>query len=471
MAGLTAAYLLKDLQPIILEQHERFGGNSKGQAWRGLEYSIGAAYIVQPEEGTAIHGLIKELGLDAEWRIKEEEDPVYLEQQIFHEFWSGETFLPGSVGHQQLTTLSRYFSSVLEGEEFSYPEIPFSDEESAKVVRELDKETFAEHLTRIAGGPLHPHIFAAVEQYCWSSFGASTAEVSAAAGVNFFAAEFGSIAVFPGGNSAITERLLERLHGELPLSRLRAGSVAFEVTVLSDGSGVRVRYLDATGIIRSILARSVIMACPKFIGAKLLTDIEPQRVDAIRRLRYRGYLVANVCLQGAPLDPFYDLYMLHQGDLNPADAYGSSHRRQVTDVIMANYAQPDASQTVLSLYRGLPYDAGRAELFIPGSYERFRSEFELQVREVILPALKLNPSDVVDLRIARWGHPLVIPAPGIYSDDTVRKLRQPFKDCVFFAEQDNWALPAFETAVTEAMTCATEVRAYLERTSAQGLWT
>jgi hypothetical protein len=34
---------------------------------------------------------------------------------------------------------------------------------------------------------------------------------------------------------------------------------------------------------------------------------------------------------------------------------------------------------------------------------------------------------------------------------------------VFFVEQDNWALPAFETAVTEALTFAPLVEGVLER--------
>lgn len=48
ISGLMTAYLLREYKPIILEQDPRFGGNAKGQSWRGIDYAIGAAYCVEP---------------------------------------------------------------------------------------------------------------------------------------------------------------------------------------------------------------------------------------------------------------------------------------------------------------------------------------------------------------------------------------------------------------------------------------
>lgn len=49
-------------------------------------------------------------------------------------------------------------------------------------------------------------------------------EVGAAAGLNFFAAEFGDILVTLGSNAAIAERLHTRLGRELPPSHLCAAA-------------------------------------------------------------------------------------------------------------------------------------------------------------------------------------------------------------------------------------------------------
>lgn len=51
LSGLASAYLLRKHRPVLLERAERFGGNSRGESWRGVDYAIGAAYFVKPETG------------------------------------------------------------------------------------------------------------------------------------------------------------------------------------------------------------------------------------------------------------------------------------------------------------------------------------------------------------------------------------------------------------------------------------
>ncbi len=64
MSGLLAAYYLRDLNPIVLEQSTRFGGNAQAQSWAGIDYSIGAAYFAEPTSGSPIAGLLADLGID-----------------------------------------------------------------------------------------------------------------------------------------------------------------------------------------------------------------------------------------------------------------------------------------------------------------------------------------------------------------------------------------------------------------------
>lgn len=455
IAGLFSAYLLRDHKPVVLEQAPRFGGNAKGQSWHGIDYSIGAAYFIEPEEDSEIANVLKELGVDKFWKIKSEEDPVAINGKIFKEFWSGETAGNDPVAKAQFAKLKEYFEKVNEGEEITYPDIPITDPEIVDYVNELDRETFKEHLERIAGGPLVEHIETAIEQYCWSSLGASSTTTSAAGGLNFYASEFSNIVICPGGNAAIAERVLERLQSSLPKGSLRADALVYDVKVVEDG--VLVSYQDGGGNPQVIHAKSVVMACPKFVVNKVLSDIEPERSAAIGKLKYNAYLTANVCIKGGGAAPFYDLYMLGDGKIDTANVRASAETKRVTDVIYANYAQGSAGSTVLTLYRALPYEGVRAELLAPTSYERYRQEFEAQIRESILPLLKIPNENVVDMRLARWGHPIPVNAPGLIADGVVDTLRKPFKDRIFFVEQDNWALPAFETSLTEAQIWAPEV--------------
>ncbi len=463
LSGLITAFKLRKFKPIVLEQAPRFGGNAKGQSWRGLEYSIGAAYLCEPEEDSDIHKLLSELGVLKQAKRKVEEDPVAIAGRIFDDFWAGDTVGNDAAAKRQLAKLHHYFEKVFEAEETPYPEIPLpeDDAETRKLVERLDGLTFKAHLEQVTGGKLHPHVETAMEHFCWSSFGASASEISAAAGLNFYAAEMGNILVYPAGNSSIAEKLLERLALDLPRENLRASAVVFDVKPTADG--VLVAYQDADGKVVTLKADYVAMACPKFVVKKVIDDLEPERLAAIAKLRYRSYLVANVLLKKRPTRSFYDLYLLGEDKADTSNVKAATNRQRVTDVILANYAQDAADRTVLTLYRGMPYDGARAELYATDSYAKVRTAFEDQLYREILPLLNFAREDVVDLRIARWGHPLPVSAPGLIKDGVCEQLRKPFKDRVFFVEQDNWALPSFETAAGEAFTFSKIIAKKLSR--------
>ena len=50
---------------------------------------------------------------------------------------------------------------------------------------------------------------------------------------------------------------------------------------------------------------------------------------------------------------------------------------------------------------------------------------------------------------------------GLIAGGTVDRLRKPFRGGMFFVQQDNWALPAIETAAAEAFHWAPRVEKYL----------
>lgn len=457
LAGLAAAHALRAHRPVVLEQAQRFGGNSRGEAWRGIDYAIGAAYFLEPDAGSEIASFIGELGLAKEYRLKEGEDPVVLAGTRYATFWDGDSDPTRRVPFR---ALKRYFTETLEGTGGRlYPDIPTADPAVRRFVDELDTTTFLSHLESVAGTPLHPHVATALEHYCWSSFGASGTEISAAAGLNFYAAEFGNLCVLPGGNAAVAERLVERLARALPDGSLRAGSLVIDVRVTD--AGVVVTYEDATGELRSVHARAAVLACPKFVAGRILRDLEPARAAAIGRLRYHAYLVANVLLRRSLPDSFYDLFLAGDGHDDLGKVEAAADRQRVTDVVLGTYARAGGPRSVLTLYRGMPYQAGRGKVFADDAYARYRAEFEQQVTGEILPMLGLSADEVVDLRVARWGHPLPVAAAGLISEHVVDTLRAPFRDRVFFVQQDNWALPAFETSISEALTWAPRIAALL----------
>lgn len=460
ISGLTSAYLLRDLNPIVLEQAPRFGGNAKGESFSGLDYSIGAAYFIRPEEDSLIDKLFRELRIDELVRYASSESFVELNGSLQSEFWDNKALASTAKAKSQQDLLHKYFLSIWNEEIDSYPDIPYPEAHVAKLVRALDEESFKAHLERKVGGKLEPIIETLLEHYCWSSMGGSLSEVSAAGALNFYCAEFGELGVCPGGNAAVAERLLERIVSEVPGENLRTGSLVHDVQVKDDGVYVTYRssFGESAPVDKTIRARAVVMACPKFVVKRILGEIEADRLSAISQLSYRAYLVANVVLKKEARKRFYDLFLLGEGKGYPDGAVAGAGRQGATDVILANFAGASDDHTVLTLYRGLPYDHGRTELYVPTSYDTYRAEFENQIANSVLPLLGFKSSDVLDLRLARWGHPLPLAKTGLLTNRVPETLRKPFRDRVFFVEQDNWALPAIETALSEALLQSASIR-------------
>lgn len=449
LSGLFSAYQLRDFKPVILEQAPRFGGNAKGQTWRGIRYGMGSAYITVPPEGSALKKLYHEIGLEKFYRFKTGHEPVSIDEKLVIDYWKKiNERLPQM---NKLDALVEDFNLGRNGR--TYPEIS-ADTPVTAYLKKLDRLSFKEFLEEALQEPLHPEILAQLDFYCVGSFNATTDEVSAAAGLNFYCAE-GNMCVLPGGNGFLAEQLLKNLQPTLGDKNLRAGEVVLQVEVV-DG-GVKIHSLNIeTQKVTLIESEAAILACPKFVVGRILKNIESERLEAIRRYKYRSYVVANVLLNKR-IDPtFYEILMVKGKDLK-TKMEGKALRR-ATDIVHASFGEVAKDQTVITMYRPMAYEGGRNELFGPEAYEKFRNEFEQQIRSEVLPVLKISSRDLVDIRLTQWGHALPVAQPGLIADEVCQKVRAPFKSCVFFAEQDNWALPAVETSAYEALGCEAEVR-------------
>lgn len=452
MSGLLTAHFLKDLNPVILEQAPRFGGNSRAESWHGIDYSIGTAYMGVPTKGSPIDELFARIGFK-DFQVATGEDPVFIDGKRHEHIWDNGT-LPEN--QAQFRKLKKHFKDVFAEENgLQYPEIPYTDKKGRSLVVELDQMSFMTYLEKVAGEPLHPHLKKIIEHYFWSACAASATEISAAVGLNFFASDFSAMAVAPGGNAAIGEAVLRDLTKSLPTDRLRPGSFVFDVR--QDKDGAVVTYLKDDKV-HSLRAKAVVMSCPKFIVGHLIDDLEPQRKEIIKNLRYRSYLIANVLIDQPVGDNFFDLFFFNSSPEKLTDIRSDAHKQKITDFVLANYTKPKDPRTVLTLSRGFPYDKSREEIYAKDAYAKYKGEFEQQIYSEILPMLKIKKEKLVDIRITRWGHPLPLSAVGNIASGKINELRKPFGKRIFFVEQDNWMVPAFETCFAEANHWAPKIR-------------
>lgn len=474
ISGLTVTYRLRDRRVLLLEAAAETGGVSKSEAWQGIEHSIGAAYIIDPdpesEDARELAGFTLLEELDLRRRNEDLAKDRTLQRRLSgdanHTVFSNRRVVPAA----EVYTLRnrRFFEHVLESD--SYPGVPPED---PALVDALDRVSFKGFLQdaalqrKIYGrtvGAISPLGWEAIEYYCWGAFGATAAETSAYHGLNFFAAEFGAVLVYPGGNAFIAKRLTERIRRDRA-EAIHTGHWTLRVNREANAFGV---VAFAGGRLHAFRARSVVFAAPLFLAPIVIPSLpEPQR-KAIGTFSYRSYVVANVLLRrpagrifGSPsFRNGYELTRVHGIDVARTTAEEISNRKVYSDAILADFPAPHPTHAVLTVYRPYPYDAGRPNL-LNLRYE----DIEAEIRREVLAGFGphgLGAADIDGIRLARWGHPMLVSRPGQMADGTLRAAAQA-QSGLYFAHTDVNGAPAYENALAAAFDAVEAVRKHLAR--------
>ncbi|MEY4617557.1 MAG: hypothetical protein RJB66_2517 [Pseudomonadota bacterium] len=458
LSGLMAGYLLRDQQPLILEQASNFGGNSRGEQFSGQgPFSIGAAYITKPEKGSALEDLLTDIGILNYARAERaDEAKVFFKNQFLEDFWKGSSDSNARFQFQQV------FEKLQKIYNEKYPEIPWAEGGmAADEYYALDQISFADWLQQNFGA-LHPHVVEYFQLYCWSSFGGSIDELSAIQALNFLSAETDEIMAFPGGNAAVSQALFHRLESMLGKQRLRAGCLVLDVTLENDG--VRVCYETPERVLRTIKARRCIFSAPKFVARKIITNMDAQQQKACEAITYRAYIVANIFvdtkrmkIKGKSFSPCFDLYCL-DGEVPPTPSALRPPSRPFSDICFGQWAHGDQGDIgVLTVYKPFPFDGARQFLFNPISHSKYRSSITSAVRP-LLEKLGLRENEILGVRLTRWGHSLPLAERGLLTRKTLAMASAPISDRIFFANQDNWASPSFESAFEAALRSVENIR-------------
>jgi hypothetical protein len=456
LSGLATAYFLRHRRPVLFELRRRFGGVSQGEVWADERYSFGGAYFIAPDEGSFLEDLYRELGLDRVFRLSPGgNDPIEIGGVIHHDFWSGSGLPP-----DEQRAFRRYAEIVAYFADESYPDIPLDESQDNSWILELDGRSLREDLEARMGMPIPPLLAAGIQSYCYSSFDAGWEQISAASGWNFIAAEEFGRWVCPGGNVWVADTLWRRLVREYSagtgddLGRLRPGTRAVDVRRVRRGPDDRfqVTYKLSDGSFRSLLARRVAMACSKHVCKYVLHDIariDPVKRDAMHQVVTVAYLVANVLLTAPIESDDYDVFLLGDGNF-PMNPDSTEANTRVVDMLRGDYTRPEPrSRSVLTLYFPVPSSHAMFHLLIDGAWQEHAQLLVPQIDRVL--ALRgLSRDAVRQVRMSRWGHAMPIARVGFLADGTAAELRRPYLDHVWFVNQDNWALPAFETAILEA---------------------
>jgi protoporphyrinogen oxidase len=377
-SGLMAAYLLRQRDFLLLEKEPHWGGNAYLEEYQGQAYATGAAFVDSGE--SAALELARDLGLEM-LRINNP-DGTIIEGEFIADTWGGgldHLPYPKSVRASFKKFRHQTGAVSIKGRE-----------------RELDHEPFANYLRGYA-----PEVKLWWDTFGPSNWGARTEETSALLGLRALREIAGHFddgrVTWPGGLGALTRRLVEKLrvqHADRLLTR------ATIIAVRETRGEAQVTYLgpDQT---KTVAARAVIMATPKFITRRLVEGVPAAQLEAMKQIRYIPYPVVNLIFDRPVYNKGYDTWC-------PGNAF--------TDFIVADWTmarnKPGYRQksNILTFYT--PLREEQRSLLLTEDGARDLAARVLRDFQKLLPGSDVDPAEV---HLYRRGHPLYMSTPALYT--------------------------------------------------------
>lgn len=360
IAGLSAAWSLRDRRVLLLEAGDRIGGRMYSQPYG--EYWINFGAHLFPPPGSVVGSIIADLGM-ATVPVEGGMSGMALGDRILTHGRVEAYPLRLPLAKAERLAFARAGAKLQLGVKRYRRVARASPGEDARARnRRLfefeDDRTFADFL-----GPLPPRvarIFAALSNRAT----AEPAQLSAACGIHLFVMVWqgrDSLIAFnlKGGPGALFEALGERL-GE----RVRTGA---EVTgITADPVGARVCWSAADGT-RSVGTRQVIVAVPPPTAGRLLREIAPDASGALARVPTGSFVSLGIRTTERGAMPWDDVYALATPErsfsmfFNHAQVLREGPRRP--DGSLMVYAGGDAAKRLLELDDGEVRDRFLADLY------------------------------------------------------------------------------------------------------------
>ncbi len=460
IAGLSAAWKLKKSgfhDFIVLELEKEVGGNAAYGENTVSSYPWGAHYVpLLNPESTAAHEMFQDLGVITGY---ESGQPVYDEyylgadphERLFiHGSWQAGLVPRTGIGGGDQEQYRDFFARMeafkqLKGKDGKRAfAIPVDKSSADPDIRALDTFSMKDYMHR--NGWDSTYLAWYIDYCCRDDYGANAEQVSAWAGIHYFAGRFGkaanaaagSVVTWSEGNGWIVKQLKRQL-----ADHLCPDALAFEVS--RNGDGATVSYVDtATGQVTEIHTECVVFATPRFVAEKLMpTGME---MDGFH---YSPWMVANVTLDAMP-----------QGKGAPLAWDNMIYDSQLLGYVVATHQQVNRVQreTVLTYYWPLSHLAPKQarKWMIHRTYEEWR---DIVLKELLHVHPELR-SHVKRLDIWLWGHGMIQPDPGFLWGETRQEaLKQaaPF----FYAHSDMSGISIFEEANHHGVAAAESVMRHL----------
>ncbi len=396
-SGLSAAYFLRDHDFLLLEKEPHWGGNATMEEYQGQAFATGSAFDYK---GTASDQLARELGLNP--LPINSPDPTIVNGKWVPDTWgAGLDELPYPA--EVRASFKKFRSEMLALA-------------ANKNLRQFDGVPLTKYLKGYA-----PEVKQWWDCYGPSNYGSKATDTSTMVALielkdQAEAAENDARVTLPGGNAVLVQKLSETLRAK---DADRMISDATIVAVEPQKNEVHVTYIRG-GVLRTVAARFVIMATPKFITWRLVSGLSDDQTDRMRSFRYCPYPVINMIFDKQIYSRAYDTWC-------PGNTF--------SDLVVADWVelkQPGYQQknNILTFYTPIS-ELERDRLLRADGCRRIAANV-LRDFHKLLPEFTAEP---VEVHFYRRGHPLYLSLPGTYTK-SIPAANKPL-DRIFFANTDS----------------------------------
>lgn len=464
VAGLSAAwqFLSSGFEDFILIELEASpGGTSRSGASSTVAYPWGAHYLPAPtKENVELIRLLDEMGLvEGEDEFGE---PAIAEQYLcrdpeervfFKGRWYEGLYLQAGASQDDIAQLDSFNNEVnrwvgwRDSKHRRAFAIPISFASDDPEVTFLDKLTMGEWLEQ--KGYTSPRLRWLVDYACRDDYGMTASNVSAWAGLFYFASRVSTpgeeprpLITWPEGNGRLVAHLYRKAE-----SKVRLGLAVCDI-VPADSKGkagidvIAVDHTERASL--GVHAEQVVFAAPHFISKYLIRPYRDRSPAHVSAFEYGSWMVANLALSGRPRSLGFPLAWDNVLYESPSLGY----------VVATHQRGLDYGPTVFTYYYPLCDDdtsAARAKLLGTD-----RDHWADVVMTDLGRAHQGLDRLVNRIDIMRWGHAMIRPKPGFIWGPDRQAAARPFRG-IHFAHSDLSGIALFEEAFHQGSRAAREV--------------
>jgi len=451
ISGLSAAYHLHQAQEmdfLVLEMEAQIGGNAQSGETKAGKFPQGAHYLpIQNRENQPLLDFLHEIGSIS--HFSHDGIPYYNEMELCHApedrlFIYGKwhagiveslvQLFPGEkpVWDRFFLEMEKFRSSKgADGKDIFY--IPQSLSSQNHNWMHLDQLSFDQYLTENEFRV--PSLDWYLDYCCRDDYGQDPTQVSAFAGIHYFAARKAisrnappdALLTWPEGNGYLAQKLAEKFPDQIQTHTMvqsirKTGTETFRVSTFNWQTRQTFTYE----------AQHIIVAAPRHIRPYLLGEIE-QRDWLIPT--HQPWYVATVELE--PFSDFSGAQLAWDNVIFKHETLGYIHN------LNQQLKRPNGN-TLLTFYK--PLDQAEAKQVRQAYLHKADDALKQEILEDLRSIYPGIENYLVYMEVRLWGHGMV--SPGIrYVTNPQREIQQqPMAGSIYFAHTDDIGFSLFEEA-------------------------